>query len=616
MVPFYGAGFFIDVTHERNLEQSLNSTTQRLRNIIDAIPGGVYQSRVSPDGHQNFIFANHQVWTQVGLPADTPLSSGYKLLEGIIDDDRDKHRKNSMHLLKTLAPRQVRFRFRRYDTGKIVSIEVHTRASPVDNSKDILFTGVALDVTSNVKTEQELIEQKIKAEEANVAKSTFLANVSHEMRTPLNGILGYAQLLSHELALSGQAARNLHSLKQCSDHLLAVINEVLDMAKIESGRLEFEFKPMALYRLLSEVESVVSPLANSKGLEFALHTTADLPGYIKGDATRLRQILINLLNNAVKFTSQGRVVLDVTMNDGQLQFSVTDTGCGIPREQLDSIFKPFERLNAHHAIEGTGLGLSIIQRIVDRLEGTVTAESQEGKGSCFTVRIPFEEAELVEEISEPTDFTLQPLNLESPPRLLVVDDRESNRDVMSQWLTLGGFAVETANNGQEALDTLRTKPFAAVLSDLRMPVMSGFELIEAIQSDEQLKSIATVAVSASVFPEQVRRVLASGFQAFLPKPCSLPKLFDTLYTLLDIQPQEQAAAQKQQTAATAVKAAPLPESERQIIADMLDLGDVEGLQQYVLKLRKTPEFTDIALRLSERLEEFDMEGFRSVLQEQ
>ncbi|MCL6271089.1 PAS domain-containing protein [Sansalvadorimonas sp. 2012CJ34-2] len=611
------AGFFIDVTHEQRLEKNLLNTSKRLDKIINTIPGGIYQTHIKPDGQMIFVFSSQQFHKLLGLPEDSRLPESQKFINNIIEKDQKHHHDSIMQSITAMESRCIRFGYRKFDSGKEITIEVHTQVDPIEGSEDKIFTGVALDVSEAVKTEQALLEQKIKAEEANVAKSTFLANVSHEMRTPLNGILGYAQLLSHELSLSGQAARNLHSLKQCSDHLLAVINDVLDMAKIESGQLEMQLKPMALYRLLSEVESVISPLASGKDLVFALHTTDDLPGYIKNDATRLRQILINLLNNAVKFTRQGEITLNVSLVDGHLHFTVRDTGAGIPREKLDSIFRPFERLEQHHAVEGTGLGLSITQRIVSKLGGQVTATSHEGEGSCFTVILPCEEAESIEEQSETREFQLIPLQLENPPTVLVIDDRESNRDVMTQWLTLGGFKTLSAQNGKLALEVLHENKVDMILADLRMPVMNGYEFIEALKADNPLKDIPAVAVSASVFPEQVRKVLSSGFKAFLAKPCNLSRLFETIYTLLNVHPEKPQEVQPdQQSDSPPVKETPLPESERQIIMEMLDLGDVEGLQSYVLKLRANKEFCGIALRLANCLDEFDMEGFRAILQEQ
>ncbi len=522
-------GFFVDVTKEHLLEQELLDTSEQLNKIIDAVPGGIYQVRISPDGLMTLVFASQRLLSLLGLPESSPLPESNSIWERIVEKDRKSQYAKIMQSVTSMEARCIRFSFYRFDNEKIINIEIHTQIDVIEDSEDKLLTGVAFDVTDKVEMESELLKQKIKAEEANVAKSTFLNNISHEMRTPLNGILGYAQLLSHELNLTGQAARNLSSLSQCSEHLLAVINEVLDMANIESGRLELALRPMALFRLLDEVESVIAPLARSKGLSFALHTSNDLPGYIMGDATRLRQILINLMSNALKYTCHGGFSLDVSTTDCNLLFSVSDTGSGIPQDKVNSIFRPFIRLDNHTSIEGTGLGLSICQRIVERLGGELSVTSQEGTGSCFTVTLPYVEADAIEHRSEPLEFELKPINQDDAPSILVVDDRQSNRDVMEQWLLLGGFKVCKAENGQVALNIVRKRDIDLILSDLRMPVMDGMQLIKELKGDPKLRNIPAVAISASVFPEQARKTLTSGFQAFLPKPCKIERLFDTIY---------------------------------------------------------------------------------------
>ena len=607
------AGFLIDVTREQELEENLKETSERLARILDAMPGGLYQSEVAPDGRQTLLFANQNTWTQVGLPADSPLSDSNKLLEGIVLEDREPFRESVRISREELSPHHLRFRFRRYDNGEIMHMAVHTRPSKIEGSDNVLFTGVALDVSLQAELEEKLLQEKMRAEEASIAKSTFLANVSHEMRTPLNGILGYGQLLAHELDLTGQAARNLSSLRQCGDHLLAVINEVLDMAKIESGRLELDLKPMALYRLLDEVSSVITPLADSKGLMFHLNTTDDLPGYIKSDATRLRQVLINLLNNAVKFTSDGEVSLNCSIKGDTLRFDIHDTGCGIPHSRIDKIFQPFERMDMHHAVEGTGLGLAITRRIIEALEGSVTLKSTEGVGSCFSIQLPCEEAQAIQDANNETDFQLRKLTVSPPPRLLVVDDRESNRDVMKQWLSLGGFDVVLAANGQDALDQLQKQPFDLVLSDLRMPVMDGMTMMAIIKEDEILKNIPCIAISASVFPEQVRKVLLSGFREFLPKPCNLNRLFATIYDILNLQSEAVGGEEPKAKEARQELSAPFPEQERTAILDMLDMGDIEGLQDHIHHLKGAPGLQATAHKLSQCLDELDMEGFRRVL---
>ncbi len=612
------AGFLVDVTRERQLEEQLDRTGAQLQQILEAIPGSVTQTRIDhKTGKETFVFANKHTWAMAGLPEDTTLdgNKATELNTRMLPEDFEDYTQKLQVGMETMQPVISPFRVRRFDNNELVSLELHATPSTIKNSKDMMLTGVALDITERAQMEEDLKEQKIRAEEANRAKSTFLANVSHEMRTPLNGILGYAQLLSHELDLSGLAARNLKALNQCSSHLLAVINEVLDMAKIESGRLDINIKPLALYRLISDVESVVAPLADNKDLLFQQHIGNDLPGYIKGDATRLRQILINLLNNAVKFTKKGEVNLSVTLEDNDLLFKIQDTGSGIPEDRLKNIFQPFERLKTHSSEEGTGLGLAITQRIVEVLQGTITLESSEHEGSCFTVRLPCEEADAMEEQPDTSEFNLQKINITPPPAILVVDDRESNRDVMQQWLTLGGFTIVTAANGQEGLDKLRQQPFSMVLSDLRMPVMSGQQMMAAIKNDTELQPIPVVAISASVFPEHIRKVLKEGFKAFLPKPCELRKLFNTIYDILDLHPESAIKTPKNEASATVAPVANIPDEIRKEVLAMLDMGDIEGLHQKIQSLYHQPGLEAHARKLDEALDDFDMDGFRRLLQD-
>ncbi|MTI13655.1 hybrid sensor histidine kinase/response regulator [Sansalvadorimonas verongulae] len=604
-----------DVSDRHNQMVSVDDESvqaeQSLYKMLSIIPGLVLQTRHYPDGRITFIYISEAATDLLGVSPQA-LKQDADLMWNSFHPDDLPELTDSIN--KSMRSHTDWDHVWRTSHG---SVWLHGQgrhfATLADGS--ILRVGVCTDITREKQLEKNLKDEMMRAEEASIAKSTFLANVSHEMRTPLNGILGYGQLLVHELDLTGQAARNLSSLRQCSNHLLAVINEVLDMAKIESGRLELVINPMALYRLLDEVSSVITPLADSKGLLFRLNTSDDLPGYIKGDATRMRQVLINLLNNAVKFTSDGEVSLKCSMEGEMLRFDIHDTGCGIPQSRIDKIFHPFERMDVHHAVEGTGLGLAITHRIVEALEGTVKLQSTEGVGSCFTIRLPCEEAEAIQEADDKTEFQLRKLTLDPPPELLVVDDRESNRDVMKQWLTLGGFNVVLAANGQEALDQLRKRPCDMVLSDLRMPVMDGMAMIDIIKNDDLLKQIPCVAISASVFPEQIRKVLISGFRAFLPKPCNLNKLFTTIYEILDLNSEAVTKEDKKTTKAREEYRTPFPEQERTTILEMLDMGDIEGLKEHIQQLKNTSGLQAAAHDLSQCLDELDMERFRKVLYE-
>ncbi len=610
-------GVFTDVTHERVLESQLKDTNDRLEQIMRILPGGLYQLKSTPSGENTLLYANSKFWTLLGFPADSPNSAFPSVLKGIIESDREIYKTAIQQAIHSIKQYPLRLRYQRPDNQKVIPIEIHNAPTPIPDSEATLLTGLVLDVSKQVAMEEDLLQQKIRAEEASIAKSSFLANMSHEMRTPLNGILGYAQLLTHDMTLTGQHAKNLHSLRQCSEHLLAVISDVLDMARIESGHLEIDNQPMALYHMLDQVESVVAPLANSKGLRFQLNTDENTPAYILSDATRLRQVLINLLNNAVKFTDKGGIELKVSIEGEQLTFTVSDTGSGIPANQQAAIFQPFERQDDHKALEGTGLGLAICRHIMDALEGSLTMTSQEGVGSTFTMTLPFQEASAIDDHADTAHFKIQPLKQDPPPSILVVDDRASNRDILKQWLNHSGFHVETAENGQQALELLKRSqqhPFDLLLVDLRMPVMGGMELVAVMQKDDTLHKIPCVAISASVFPAQTRKVLMAGFCAFLPKPCSLSALFETVYEQLGIT-QENQPDVSEPSLQPETRQQALPAAERDKMLEMIDMGDIEGLMEWIQTLGETPELHNITTQLSHCLEDLDMENFRRLLQD-
>ncbi len=274
--------------------------------------------------------------------------------------------------------------------------ELYWEFSPIRNfAGDVThFVSVKGDVTQRKRTEEELRLAKEAAESANRAKSVFLASMSHELRTPLNGVLGYAQLLQDDPAIGDDQRQNLNSIRSCGEHLLTLINDVLDLSRIESGKLEIHNSPCDLPTMLLDVNNVVSPLAAEKGLQLSFDVSADAPQRLLTDPPKLRQVLVNLLANAVKFTDEGAVTLRIGKPKAdEITFQVLDTGAGIPDCKLAEIFEPFRQLEEHSTTAGgTGLGLAISQRLVTALGGSLHATSQVGRGSCFSVTLPLQEA--------------------------------------------------------------------------------------------------------------------------------------------------------------------------------------------------------------------------------
>ncbi len=388
----------------------------------------------------------------------------------------------------------------------------------------------------------EVAESRDQAIAANQAKSEFLANMSHELRTPLNAILGFSELMSHEAEVSDSQKRTLGIINRSGEHLLSLINDVLEMAKIESGRTTIEPMPFDLHRVLEGIHEMLNVRAQAQGIELRLDYAQDVPQYVEADENKLRQVLLNLVGNAVKFTKQGHVVLQVaaTLTEGTadspgshlISFAVADTGPGISEADLSAIFEPFQQTpvgrNTH---DGAGLGLAISRRFVQLMGGDLTASSQVGQGSTFIFSIPMREiaaASLEVEVAPPRRI----IGLEpgQPQRkILVVDDVEENRFLLTKVLEIIGFKVEVATNGMEAIECWKTWQPDLIWMDMRMPVMDGFEATRCIRDLEGSQRSAVsqanppqttivVALTAFAFEEHRQMTLDAGCDDYVRKP--------------------------------------------------------------------------------------------------
>lgn len=411
-----------------------------------------------------------------------------------------------------------------------------TRTKPIMNSAGevIRLLGTSLDISARKKSEEELIEAKRIAEEAARTKSEFLSNMSHEIRTPMNAILGLTDLLLHDSGLEGKNLENLKSIKYSADNLLVIINEILDFSKIEAGKISFECIDFSIQERLNNISKTLDFKASEKGIDFRTELDKDVPVNLVGDPYRLNQILLNLAGNSIKFTSEGEVKIKASVTKKEekritLRIAVSDTGIGISELKQESIFESFTQAYADTTrnFGGTGLGLAITKRLVRLQGGDISLTSKVGEGSTFYVEIPFEISELTDIKSE-VKLDNGAKNL-SGYKILVAEDNIMNQLVIKQLLVKWNVDLEIVQNGQEALEKIKTTKYNVVLMDLQMPIMSGYDSVKSLrQSTNGHQNTPVVALTADAFPETKKRVLETGFNDFITKPFDTDELYNII----------------------------------------------------------------------------------------
>lgn len=469
----------------------------------------------------------------------------------------------------------------------------------------------------------ELITAKEVADAANHAKSEFLANMSHELRTPLNGILGYAQILQRDPTTSPEQKNGVSIIYECGSHLLTLINDILDISKIEARKLELYPKKIHLENFLIGVCDICRINAQQKGIGFIYELVNQIPTSIFADEKRLRQVLINLLGNAVKFTETGQVTFTVEIisniqNSKQLnnkiRFQIEDTGVGMTAEQLEKIFLPFEQVgDSLHKSEGTGLGLAISRKIVEIMDSKIQVESIFGGGSkfWFDLDLPDVTDDILLELPELQKNIFNIIGYQGEPKtILVVDDICENRTVIINLLKPIGFKVIDASNGQEGLDMVKAYQPDLIITDLAMPVMNGFEMTEILRSQIEFSEIVIIASSAKVFDFNRQQSQQVGCHDFLPKPVKANELFDKLHHYLQLvwiyKPNNTSSIKFDLESENIIFP---PSIELVDLYQAAKAGYVLGIQEEVNRIQKLDEkYTNFSNTIMELMKEFNDEA--------
>ena len=527
---------FRDVTWQKTAERKIKESENKIRIILDNSAIGIMLT----DEKEQIVSWNKYAEQLFGMTEKEfylkPVSELYPQEEWKKIREEEIRKSGSKHHFETKIIRK---------DGKYVDVDLSVNVLKDSNDDVIGSVGILQDITEQKRFQQMLMQAKLSAEEANSAKSLFLANMSHEVRTPLNTIMGLVDL-TLDTQLNEEQQSNLTTVKNAADILLSLLNDILDLSRVEAGKIQLENIELNVTNIVQSVCKGLSVLAQKKGIRLVWHVNEDVPSTLVGDPVRIRQVLVNLINNAIKFTFKGDIEIRVKVEkiDGktcQLHFSVKDSGVGIPEEKLQKIFDVFTQADASttRRFGGTGLGLAISKRLVEMMDGRIWAESEEFQGSIFHFLASFEIAD--EAASHPAAESQAPerprkiRSGDKPLRILLAEDNIVNQKIAVRMLEKQGWTVQAADNGQQVLNHLERDQFDVILMDAQMPVMDGYEATKKIRQMEQKtgEHIPIIALTARVMTGDKKKCFDCGMDGYVSKPIDRGKLYEAVTDLIE-----------------------------------------------------------------------------------
>ncbi|MES2047431.1 MAG: response regulator [Pseudomonadota bacterium] len=517
--------------HRDHLLELVDERTASLNAIVEHAADGI----VTINHEGEIISFNGAAETMFGYTAGSAIGHNVSML--MPEPDRSKHDGHLRHYHDTGVAHVIgigRETMGQRQDGSVFPL--YLAVSEIRVAGQRRFTGILRDISAQKSLEASLIQSRKVAEAANLAKSVFLANMSHELRTPLNAILGFSKILRHEANITPPQRKTLDLINRSGENLLSLINDVLDMSKIEAGSLQLECFAFDLSAMISDVLDLVRVRAEAKNLRLILDPLSEFPHFIAGDETKLRQCVINLIGNAIKFTEHGTVSLRLNASPGENQktlnlvIEVLDSGVGISEADLQRVFEPFVQVGSQNTQKGTGLGLSITRRLVELMGGSLSVESNLGVGSCFRISVP---------VSRTTETSVNTHNInqarviglapgQADYRILIVEDQMENWLLLQHLLESVGLNVRVAENGLAGIEEFKAWHPHFIWMDSRMPVMGGVEATKLIRTMQGGSDVKIVAVTASAFKEDRDRIMAAGMDDFICKPYREDEIFACL----------------------------------------------------------------------------------------